>query len=51
MSAQFVTLRIADGNHSLLAMAERAGIPFGQVREMVQILERHGLLREATSED
>ncbi len=44
-------LNLADGNHSLLAMAERARIPFGQVREMVQILERHGLLREATSED
>jgi len=39
-------LNLADGRHSLLAMAERAGLPFGQLAEAAARLVEAGLLVE-----
>lgn len=39
-------LNLADGQHSLLDMAERAGMPFDDIREAAELLETHGLLVE-----
>ncbi|MDO6416175.1 DUF4910 domain-containing protein [Sphingomonas sp. BIUV-7] len=39
-------LNLADGNHSLLDMAERAKIPFARLDAAAVIAEQHGLIRE-----
>ena len=39
-------LNLADGAHSLLAMAERAGLPFARLNAAAAIAEDAGLLRE-----
>ncbi len=38
------TLNLSDGDHDLLAIAERSGLRFEQVAEAAAALERHGLL-------
>lgn len=40
-------LNLADGRHSLLDTAERAGLPFGQIRRAADLLVEAGLLRPA----
>ena len=37
-------LNLADGEHDLLAIAERSGIAFGAIRAAAETLERHDLL-------
>jgi aminopeptidase-like protein len=37
-------LNLADGRHSLLAMAERSGLPFGEIAAAARLLVEHGLL-------
>ena len=37
-------LNMADGRHSLLDIAERAGLPFKVVADAARILHDHGLL-------
>jgi aminopeptidase-like protein len=39
-------LNLADGQHSLLDIAERAGYPFAAVKLAANALQTHGLLRE-----
>jgi aminopeptidase-like protein len=39
-------LNLSDGHHSLMDIAERSRLPFDTIRESVEILEKHGLLRE-----
>lgn len=46
--AMLWVLNLSDGEHSLLAVAERSGLPFAQVREAADLLLRHGLLAEAS---
>ncbi|TGS65825.1 DUF4910 domain-containing protein [Mesorhizobium sp. M3A.F.Ca.ET.201.01.1.1] len=43
-------LNLADGQHSLLAMAERSGLPFGELAAAARLLSDHGLLAEAAFE-
>ncbi|MBX6362388.1 MAG: DUF4910 domain-containing protein [Gemmatimonadetes bacterium] len=44
-------LNLADGEHTLLDMAERAGLPFATIESAARLLEEHGLLeRRAGSE-
>ena len=43
--ALFWLLNLADGDHDLLAVAERAGVPFEFVRRTADNLEQAGLLR------
>ncbi len=43
-------LNLSDGTHSLLDIAERAGLEFGLVKTAADALEGHGLLREALKE-
>lgn len=40
-------LNLSDGTHSLLSIAERAGLSFDAVREAAAVLLRHGLLAPA----
>jgi aminopeptidase-like protein len=40
-------LNLADGQHSLLAMAERSGLRFQEVAAAARLLTEHGLLAEA----
>jgi aminopeptidase-like protein len=46
--AMLWALNLSDGHHSLLDIAERAGIPFETVHEAVETLYSHGLLKEIT---
>ena len=41
-------LSLADGDHDLLAVAERSGLPFSAIREAATTLERHELLERAS---
>lgn len=45
--AMLWVLNLSDGTHSLLDIAERAGIPFHTLFETTALLERNGLLRRA----
>jgi aminopeptidase-like protein len=42
--AMLWVLCLSDGTHSLLQIAERAGLPFPSIRRAAELLERHGLL-------
>ena len=39
-------LNLSDGSNSLLDIAERSGLPFGELRRATEILVEHGLLEE-----
>jgi aminopeptidase-like protein len=39
-------LNLADGEHSLLDVAERSGVPFDALRRAADALQNHGLLKE-----
>src|SRR5690606_3131805 len=41
-------LNLADGTRSLLAIAERSGLPFARIAEAAAMLREHGLLRDAS---
>jgi aminopeptidase-like protein len=43
-------LNLSDGEHSLLDIAERAGLPFDAVYRTAQLLQQHGLLTGLPSE-
>jgi aminopeptidase-like protein len=43
--AMLWVLNLSDGDHSLLAIAERAGLPFSTVRRAAELLREHGVLR------
>lgn len=42
-------LNLSDGSRSLLDIAEKAGVPFDEVKEAADILLKHQLLKEKTS--
>jgi aminopeptidase-like protein len=42
-------LNLSDGNHDLLAIAERAELRFDVVRRAADLLEENGLLEEVVS--
>lgn len=44
-SALLWVLNLSDGRHSLLAIAERSGLPFDRVQRAAAVLETHALLR------
>jgi aminopeptidase-like protein len=44
--AMLWVLNLSDGNHSLLDIKVRSGMPFAAVQEAAQLLLQHGLLRE-----
>ncbi|RVA36663.1 DUF4910 domain-containing protein, partial [Mesorhizobium sp. M7A.F.Ca.US.001.01.1.1] len=41
-------LNLADGQHSLLSMAERSGLPFRELAAAARLLSDHGLLAAAS---
>jgi aminopeptidase-like protein len=41
-------LSLSDGQHSLLDIADRSGLPFARIRAAAQLLEQHGLLVETS---
>jgi aminopeptidase-like protein len=44
--AMLWVLNLSDGDHSLLDVAERSGVPFGLLAEVAAVLEEAGLLAE-----
>jgi aminopeptidase-like protein len=44
--AMLWVLNLSDGRHTLLDVAERAGMPFRAVRAAAALLEEHGLLKD-----
>jgi aminopeptidase-like protein len=44
--AMLWVLNLADGEHSLLDVTERSGLPFDAVRGAAEVLREHGLLKE-----
>ena len=42
--AMLWALNLADGDHSLIDMAERSGISYGELRATADLLAEHGLL-------
>jgi aminopeptidase-like protein len=44
-------LNLSDGRHSLLEIAERAGMRFSTIRTVAEELQRHGLLARAPGAD
>ncbi|MBC7945424.1 MAG: DUF4910 domain-containing protein [Burkholderiales bacterium] len=49
--AMLWTLNFSDGKHSLLDIAERAGMSFERIHKSAQILAAHGLLKESGAGD
>jgi len=47
-SAYLWVLNLSDGEHDLLAIAERSGLPFATVRAAAETLEQHELLERAS---
>jgi aminopeptidase-like protein len=47
--AMLWVLALADGRHSLLDVAERAGLAFARVRRAAELLHAHGLLEPCAS--
>jgi len=39
---------LSDGNHSLMDVAERSGLPFGTIKSVADLLAASGLLKEVT---
>ena len=46
INARLWVLNLSDGEHSLLDIAERSGMPFSAVHDAADLLAREGLLRE-----
>ena len=44
--AMLWVLNLADGEHSLMDMAERSGVPYSLIREVAQLLTDHDLLSD-----
>ena len=42
-------LNLSDGTHSVLDIAERAGLPFAVIVRTARLLKQHGLSRNAES--
>lgn len=47
ISARLWVLNLSDGEHTLLDIAERSGLPFEAIYDAAQLLLEHGLLMEA----
>ena len=45
--AMLWVLNLSDGGHSLLDIAQRASLPFSQIRAAADLLLAHGLLGNA----
>jgi aminopeptidase-like protein len=51
VNARLWVMNLADGDHSLLDMAERSGIPFSEIHKAAEALSRAGLLSSICSEN
>jgi aminopeptidase-like protein len=49
--AKLWVLNLSDGEHTLLDIADRAGVPFGVIKSAADALLQHGLLVPVTPED
>ena len=47
VNARLWVLNLSDGEHSLLDIAERSGLPFAAIRDAAELLLESGLLAEA----
>ena len=46
--ARLWVLNLSDGEHSLLDIAERSGLPFSAIHEAAELLRENGLLAEVS---
>jgi aminopeptidase-like protein len=46
INARLWVLNLSDGEHSLLDIAERSGLPFAAIHDAAELLSEHGLLAE-----
>ena len=46
INARLWVLNLSDGEHSLLDIAERSGLPFAAIRDAAELLRENGLLAE-----
>jgi aminopeptidase-like protein len=51
ISARLWVLNFSDGQHSLLDIAERSGLPFGAISDAAELLSQGGLLSAAVQPD
>jgi aminopeptidase-like protein len=51
ISARLWVLNLSDGDHSLLDIAERSGIPFQGINDAAELLSRNGLLSIVSDDD
>ena len=51
MDARLWTLNLSDGEHSLLDIAERSGLPFSRISEAADLLREVGLLSLVANEN
>ena len=49
INARLWVLNLSDGEHSLLDIAERSGLPFASIHEAAELLRANGLLKENDS--
>ena len=49
--ARLWVLNLADGQHSLLDIADRSGLPFSMIRDAAELLASNGLLAVVTDEE
>ena len=48
INARLWVLNFSDGDHSLLDIAERSGLPFAAIHDAAELLREHGLLAETS---
>ncbi len=49
INARLWVLNLSDGEHALLDIAERSGLPFGAIYDAAELLRENGLLAEAVA--
>lgn len=50
INARLWVLNLSDGDHSLLDIGERSGLPFAAIHEAAKVLHENGLLTECTDD-
>src|ERR1700722_327504 len=50
INARLWVLNLSDGEHSLLDIAQRAGLPFAAIHDAAELLSKNGLLAPTTSD-
>jgi aminopeptidase-like protein len=49
INARLWVLNLSDGEHSILNIAERSGLPFSIIRDAAELLHQNGLLAQVSA--